>query len=138
MILADTALHVILATLFALIALLLMGVILLQRGRGTGLSGAFGGGGAATVFGSKTGDFLTWTTVALAGLFLVYSVSLNYIFVPPKAGLSGPAPVIAPAPPPAGSVTIPAQPSGGATGAAAPGSGGGAAPTPTPATQPGG
>lgn len=149
MILAESWWHVLLATLFALLALLLMGVVLLQRGRGMGLSNAFGGGGAAaTVFGSKTGDFLTWATITLAGLFLLYSVILNYIFVPPPPDLSPApapaAPVIAPGPnsaessvpvnvtPPAASPTpstIPTAPP-----SASPATTG----TGTPATKPGG
>lgn len=87
--------HSILATLFGLLAVLLMLVILLQRGKGSGLSGAFGGAGGHTAFGAKTGDFLTWITIALAAMFLVYSVGLNYVFVPTKPTIGGAA---APAP----------------------------------------
>jgi len=49
-------------------------IILIQKGRGGGLSSAFGGGGAGGVLGSKTGDFLTWVTITLVGVFLVLSV----------------------------------------------------------------
>lgn len=136
MILAESWWHILLATLFALLALLLMGVILLQRGRGMGLSNAFGGGGAAaTVFGSKTGDFLTWATITLAGLFLLYSVTLNYIFVPPPPDLSPPAPaapMIAPGPnTPEAATPVTAQPPADATPPAAGGStpAGGTAPS---------
>ena len=45
------------------IALMLIGLILLQKNRGAGLSGAFGGVGGYSAFGTKTGDFLTWVTV---------------------------------------------------------------------------
>lgn len=74
--------HPILAVLFAFLAVLLILIILLQRGRGAGLSGAFGGaGGAATAtFGSKTGDMLTWITVVLAGILLLYAIVLNFVF----------------------------------------------------------
>jgi preprotein translocase subunit SecG len=104
--------HSILATLFGLLAVLLMLVILLQRGKGSGLSGAFGGVGGHTAFGAKTGDFLTWVTIALAALFLVYSVGLNYVFVPKTP-----------------TIGTPATPGGGQ----APATGGGAAPAETPA-----
>lgn len=77
--------HPIFATLFAFFALLLMGVILLQRGRGVGLSGAFGGAGGQAVFGSKTGDVLTWATIVIAIIFMTAAVLLNYLFVPPRA-----------------------------------------------------
>ena len=94
----------ILATLFALLAVLLMGVILLQRGKGVGLSGAFGGAGGHTAFGAKTGDVLTWATIVIAAVMLVFAVVLNYVFVPlapPAPPTIGP-PVSVPAPSPTG------------------------------------
>lgn len=87
--------HTILGFLFMVLSLLLMLVILLQRGRGVGLSGAFGGaGGAGATFGAKTGDFLTWTTIVGAGIWLFFAVILNYIFRPsvPSLGPSISAP----------------------------------------------
>ena len=47
------------------ISILLIGLVLLQKNRGSGLSGAFGGVGGHSAFGTKTGDFLTWFTVGL-------------------------------------------------------------------------
>ncbi len=79
--------HSILATLFAMACLILMGVILLQRGRGVGLAGAFGGAGGHTTFGSKTGDVLTWVTVVMAACVLLGAVVLNYVFVPPPVAI---------------------------------------------------
>ena len=85
------------AILFAAIATVLVLVILLQRGRGVGLAGAFGGTGGQSAFGAKTGDFLTWVTVGMAGLLLFGAVILNYIFrppapPPPRPRTVGPAP----------------------------------------------
>jgi preprotein translocase subunit SecG len=62
------------AVLFCLSAITLVLAVLIQKGRGGGLSGAFGGGMASGILGSKTGDFLTWVTVALVGLFLMLAV----------------------------------------------------------------
>ena len=107
--------HSILATLFALLAVLLMGVILLQRGKGVGLSGAFGGAGGHTAFGAKTGDVLTWATIVIAIVMLVFAVILNYVFVP--VAPPGPGPAVAP-------LTIPSTPTG------APGETGGGSPVP--------
>ena len=60
---------------------LLMLVILIQKGRGGGLSGAFGGGGGgSTAFGTKTGDVFTWITIALASLFLLTTIVANFAF----------------------------------------------------------
>jgi preprotein translocase subunit SecG len=106
MLLAADWYHSILATLFALLAVLLMGVILLQRGKGVGLSGAFGGAGGHTAFGAKTGDVLTWATIVIAATLLVFAVILNYIFVPLKPPAPA-APVVSP--------SVPAMPTGGAT-----------------------
>ena len=104
----------ILATLFALLAVLLMGVILLQRGKGVGLSGAFGGAGGHTAFGAKTGDVLTWATIVIAVVMLVFAIILNYVFVPlapPAAPVMAP-PVTVPAPSPTGT---PAETPSGST-----------------------
>jgi preprotein translocase subunit SecG len=97
--------HPILATIFAFMAVVLMGVILLQRGRGVGLAGAFGGVGGHTAFGAKTGDFLTWATIVIASVFLCYVVVLNYVFVPLKAAGAA-------APPPALPTPLPAPAAG--------------------------
>ncbi|MCA9256474.1 MAG: preprotein translocase subunit SecG [Phycisphaerales bacterium] len=70
--------------LIILISVLLIGLVLLQKNRGSGLSGAFGGVGGHSAFGTKTGDFLTWFTVSLAFLFLVLCVVGNFVFEPSR------------------------------------------------------
>lgn len=97
----------IVAMMFVLICVLLIMVILLQKGRGGGLSGAFGGVGGHSAFGAKTGDVFTWVTVALTFLFIVVAVVGNYVFVPPEPGLP-PAAEITPA---AAVPATPAKPS---------------------------
>ena len=67
---------------FVMVSLLLIGLILLQKNRGSGLSGAFGGVGGHSAFGTKTGDFLTWVTVGFTALFLLLAVVGNYLFEP--------------------------------------------------------
>lgn len=64
------------------ISVLLIGIILLQKNKGSGLSGAFGGVGGHSAFGTKTGDFLTWFTVGLAVLFLLMCIAGNFAFEP--------------------------------------------------------
>jgi len=72
---------------FIVICLLLLFVVLIQKGRGGGLSGAFGGAGGHSAFGAKTGDVFTWITVVLAGLFILVSTGLNYVFLPQQSQL---------------------------------------------------
>jgi preprotein translocase subunit SecG len=53
----------VLLTLLMLVGFFLMFVILLQRGRGGGLAGAFGGLGGQSAFGTKAGDVFTVITI---------------------------------------------------------------------------
>ncbi|MBK9127319.1 MAG: preprotein translocase subunit SecG [Phycisphaerales bacterium] len=119
MILAAEWYHGIWAFFFTVLAVLLILVILLQRGRGVGLAGAFGGaGGGGAAFGAKTGDVLTWVTIVAAALLLCFTVILNFVFVPSGPGLGSAQPAL---PVPAQSVPAGAQP---------------AAPTPVPTPAP--
>jgi preprotein translocase subunit SecG len=92
--------HVILSIFFGFVALILMGVILLQRGKGVGLAGAFGGAGGNSAFGAKTGDVLTWATIVLAIFFLIIACVLNFVFMPLKSNLLAPTTIAAPGPDP--------------------------------------
>ena len=98
--------------LFVIVSIFLILLVLIQKGRGGGLSGAFGGGGGNTAFGSKTGDVLTWATSIVFGVFLVLGIVLNVVannYNAARAG--GPvAPAVAPATP--GTPTTPATPAG--------------------------
>jgi preprotein translocase subunit SecG len=58
-------------------------VVLMQKGRGGGLSGAFAGGMASGLLGSKTGDFLTWVTIVLVSIFLLLAVLMARYYRPP-------------------------------------------------------
>lgn len=70
------------AVLFFISAVSLVLIVLIQKGRGGGLSGAFGGGMAGGILGSKTGDFLTWVTIVLVGMFLMLAVVLAKFYKP--------------------------------------------------------
>ena len=73
----------IIAFLFVAVCILLILIVLLQKGRGGGLSGAFGGVGGHSAFGAKTGDVFTWITVGLTFFFILIAVIGNWVFVPP-------------------------------------------------------
>jgi preprotein translocase subunit SecG len=66
-----------LMVLFIIVCLFLVLIVLIQKGRGGGLSSAFGGMGGNTAFGSKTGDVLTWATSIVFGIFLLLAIGLN-------------------------------------------------------------
>jgi preprotein translocase subunit SecG len=70
------------AVLFLLCSVTLILVVLIQKGRGGGLSGAFGGAMASGILGSKTGDFLTWVTIVLVGIFLTLAVVMAKFYKP--------------------------------------------------------
>jgi len=60
-----------------LLALAVIGLVLLQQGKGADAGASFGGGASQTVFGSQgSGNFLTRTTAVLATLFFVTSFVL--------------------------------------------------------------
>ena len=80
--------HVV-AVLFVICCVALVLIILVQKGRGGGLSAAFGGGMASGILGSKTGDFLTWVTIVLVGVFLLLAVVLAKFYVPSPTGNFG-------------------------------------------------
>lgn len=84
-------------TLLIIVCFLLIFIVLLQKGRGGGLSGAFGGAGGHTAFGSKTGDVFTWITGGLVLLFIALAVVANWVFVPEKFTGAAPTEVKTPA-----------------------------------------
>jgi len=70
------------AAVFLICSVAMILIILIQKGKGGGLSAAFGGGMASGILGSKTGDFLTWVTIVLAGLFLTLAVVMAKFYKP--------------------------------------------------------
>lgn len=67
----------ILIIIFLVIALAIIGLVLIQKGKGADMGASFGAGASATLFGSAgTGNFLTRTTTILGILFFVISLAL--------------------------------------------------------------
>ncbi|MDK2820418.1 MAG: preprotein translocase subunit SecG [Clostridia bacterium] len=73
-------LYTIVLVLDILVALGLIGAVLLQSGKGAGMSGAIGGG-AEALFGKKKGidEFLNKLSAILAGIFIVLTIILSVI-----------------------------------------------------------
>ncbi|MBV2120352.1 MAG: preprotein translocase subunit SecG [Candidatus Thiodiazotropha sp. (ex Ctena orbiculata)] len=69
----------ILAVFHIFLAVGLVGLILIQHGKGADMGAAFGSGASGTVFGSKgSASFLTRATAILATLFFVTSMVMAY------------------------------------------------------------
>jgi preprotein translocase subunit SecG len=64
-----------------LVAVGIIALVLLQRGKGADAGAGFGAGASGTVFGSRgSASFLSRTTAVLATLFFVSSLVLSYLF----------------------------------------------------------
>jgi preprotein translocase subunit SecG len=72
--------HTLLFVLQVLVAVALIGLILIQHGKGADAGAAFGSGSSSTVFGSSgSASFLTKFTAGLAFVFLGNSLLLAYL-----------------------------------------------------------
>ncbi len=81
-----------------LIALAIIALVLLQRGKGADAGAAFGAGASGTVFGARgSGSFFSRMTAILATAFFVSSLTLAYISsqraTAPDSLLEGGAPI---------------------------------------------
>lgn len=117
-----------------LTALGMIGLILVQHGKGADMGAAFGSGGSGSLFGaSGSANFLSRTTGVLAGIFFICTLLLAYFgnlqpragtSVLERAGIAAPAPITAasgaPAPGVAPSAAAAAQQNPTISGAPAP------------------
>ncbi len=62
--------------LIILVSIFLICLILIQRGKGGGLAGAFGGVGGSSAFGTKAGDTFTRITVVTAAIWMLMGMLL--------------------------------------------------------------
>lgn len=71
-------LYQVLIVVYLIVALCLIGLVLIQQGKGADMGASFGAGSSATIFGSSgSGNFLTKTTTYLAVAFFVISLVLG-------------------------------------------------------------
>lgn len=67
-----------------LAAVVLIGLVLIQHGKGADMGAAFGTGSAGSLFGSSgSANFLSRSTAVAAALFFITSLSLTYIYSHP-------------------------------------------------------
>ena len=103
-----------------LLALMIIGLVLLQRGKGAEAGAGFGSGASGTVFGARgTSTLFSKLTAVFAGLFFVTSLTLAYLgshataeptSVLEREARKAAAAAPSKAPPPALTPTPPAQP----------------------------
>ena len=72
----------ILVTFHIFVCVILIGLVVLQQGKGAEAGAAFGSGASQTVFGSQgSANFLTRSTAMLATLFFLICLGLTYLTV---------------------------------------------------------
>ena len=112
-------------TVHILAAVGVIGLVLVQHGKGADMGAAFGSGGSGSLFGaSGSANFLSRSTAALATVFFVATLALAYFgnVRPSSTGsvLEGPAAAVPAqsAPAPAADASVPAPAAVPASGAA--------------------
>ena len=128
-------LHRVLTGVQVLCSLVIIGLVLIQRGKGADAGAGFGAGASGTVFGARGATTaLSRATAVFAAVFMLNSLALAYFGTqktqepktildqplettgapPARTGAPAPSPAAPSAPTAPGSVPLPAAPSGGA------------------------
>ena len=69
-----------LLTIHILVALAIIGLVLMQHGKGADMGAAFGSGASGSLFGATgSANFLSRTTAILAAVFFATSLGLAYV-----------------------------------------------------------
>jgi preprotein translocase subunit SecG len=69
-----------LLTIHILVGLSVIGLVLIQHGKGADMGAAFGSGASGSLFGaSGSANFLSRTTAILAAVFFITSLGLTYM-----------------------------------------------------------
>ena len=98
-------------TLHAIVCFAIIGIVLLQAGKGADIGSAFGGGGSQAVFGSMgTPTILGKITTVVAILFMITSFSLAKLSSRAQSVVPASAPAPAETPAPAAPAAPPAVP----------------------------
>jgi preprotein translocase subunit SecG len=114
-----TILYYVVIALHIAACLFLIGVVLLQQGKGQDLASAFGGGGTQAAFGPRgSATVLSRATTILAGVFMLTSLGLT-LLRPSQSSVLDQLPA-QPVASPAAQATPPAAPPSSAPAAPAP------------------
>lgn len=101
-------LHTVILTVHILAGISVIGLVLLQHGKGADMGAAFGSGASGSLFGATgSANFLSRATAALAVVFFLTSLGLSYLAtshprvsgsvmdaVPMQAAPTSPAPAV--------------------------------------------
>jgi preprotein translocase subunit SecG len=119
---------ILIGVLMFLTALFLILLVLVQRGRGGGLSGALGGMGGQSAFGTKAGDLFTRITMFVATFWILLCIAAILLLNRQTTSVLGDAPETAEftvtpldADDTADGPAVPRDPAAGASGAPATG-----------------
>lgn len=82
--------------LVILSGLFLILLVLIQRGKGGGLAGAFGGMGGSSAFGSRAGDLFTRITIIAAAVWMLLIMLTVKVVQPAPGTRPTPPPVVNP------------------------------------------
>jgi len=75
-----TTLNTVVLVVHVLVGVMMVGLILIQRGKGADAGAAFGSGASGTVFGARgSANFLSRSTAILAAIFFCTSLGLAYL-----------------------------------------------------------
>jgi preprotein translocase subunit SecG len=70
----------VIVVLHVVVALVIIGLVLLQHGKGADMGSGFGGGSSGSLFGATgSANFLSRTTAVLAAVFFALSLLLAYL-----------------------------------------------------------
>jgi preprotein translocase subunit SecG len=115
----------ILLAVHMVVALVVIGLVLIQHGKGADMGAAFGSGSSGSLFGAVgSANFLSRSTAALATLFFLSSLGLTYLGSTRSVRPAVERSIMDTQAPKSGDVpAVPAAPSGGAPAAPAPAQG---------------
>ena len=96
----------VIAVVLLVLGLFLILLVLIQRGKGGGLAGAFGGAGGSSAFGSRAGDTFTKITIYVAAgwlllIMILIKTTQPAAELPVNAAVTAPNEPTAPMPEPA-------------------------------------
>jgi preprotein translocase subunit SecG len=87
----------VMTTLITVLGLFLILLVLIQRGKGGGLTGALGGMGGSSAFGSRAGDAFTRITIVTAAIW-IFLIMIEIRLVQPPRVVAPQSNIILPAP----------------------------------------